>query len=90
MTAPSRPFEPKNGVVQWVDRQLPILTVLHGALVAYPTPKNLNYWWTFGSQAGLLLLVQIITGIVIAMHYTPEASMAFEKDFPRITSSCNS
>ena len=76
--APSRPFEPNNGIVKWVDRQLPIFTVLHGALVAYPTPKNLNYWWSFGSIAGLLLVVQIITGIVLAMHYTPHALMAFD------------
>jgi len=78
MTAPSRPFEPKNGLIQWVDRQLPIFTVLHGALVAYPTPKNLNYWWSFGSLAGLMLVVQLITGIVLGMHYTPHSLMAFD------------
>ena len=78
MTAPSRPFEPKNGLIQWVDRQLPIFTVLHGALVAYPTPKNLNYWWSFGSLAGLMLVVQLLTGIVLGMHYTPHSLMAFD------------
>ncbi|MEE8305854.1 MAG: cytochrome b N-terminal domain-containing protein, partial [Gammaproteobacteria bacterium] len=78
MTAASRPFEPKNGLVQWFDRQLPILSLLHGAVVAYPTPKNLNYWWSFGSLAGLLLVVQLITGIVLAFHYTPHALMAFD------------
>ena len=74
---PSRPFEPKNGLIKWFDRQLPVLTVAHGALVAYPTPKNLNYWWSFGSMAGFMLLVQIITGIILAMHYTPHTDMAF-------------
>ncbi|MGE0668451.1 MAG: cytochrome bc complex cytochrome b subunit [Sphingomonadales bacterium] len=74
---PSRPFEPKNGFVKWFDRQLPLFTVMHGALVAYPTPKNLNYWWSFGSLAGLMLGVQIVTGIILAMHYTPHTAMAF-------------
>ncbi len=73
----TRAFEPKNGFVKWFDRQLPLFSVLHGALVAYPTPKNLNYWWSFGSLAGLMLGVQIITGIILAMHYTPHTSMAF-------------
>ena len=46
-------------------------------LVDYPTPKNLNYWWNFGSLAGLFLMIQIITGIVLAMHYTPSVEGAF-------------
>ena len=46
--------------------------------VAYPTPKNLNYWWNFGSLAGIVLVLQIVTGIVLAMHYTPHTSMAFD------------
>jgi len=74
---PSRPFEPKNGFIKWFDRQLPILSVMHGALVAYPTPKNLNYWWSFGSLAGFMLVVQIVTGIILAMHYTPHTALAF-------------
>ncbi len=74
---PSRPFEPKNGFVKWFDRQLPLFTVLHGSLVAYPTPKNLNYWWSFGSLAGLMLGIQIITGVILVMHYTPHTEMAF-------------
>ncbi|MBI1180860.1 MAG: cytochrome b [Alphaproteobacteria bacterium] len=74
---PSRPFEPKNGFIKWFDRQLPLFTVMHGSLVAYPTPKNLNYWWSFGSLAGFMLGVQIITGIILAMHYTPNVDMAF-------------
>jgi len=78
MTAPSRPFEPTNGVISWIDRRLPIFTVLHGALVAYPTPRNLNYWWSFGSLAGFMLVIQIVTGIVLVMHYTPHSLMAFE------------
>ena len=42
-------FEPKNGSVKWLEARLPILSFMHGSFVAYPTPKNLNYWWTFGA-----------------------------------------
>ena len=45
--------------------------------MVYPTPKNLNYWWTFGAILSFMLGVQIITGIVLVMHYTPDASLAF-------------
>src|SRR5258705_155851 len=47
-------------------------------LVAYPTPRNLNYWWTFGAILSLMLGVQVLTGVILAMHYTPEATMAFK------------
>jgi quinol-cytochrome oxidoreductase complex cytochrome b subunit len=43
----------------------------------YPTPKNLNYWWNFGSLAGFCLVIMIVTGIVLAMQYTPHVDMAF-------------
>ena len=76
MTAPSRPFEPTNGVISWIDRQLPIFTVLHGALVAYPTPRNLNYWWSFGSLAGFMLVIQIVTGIRKKVGTGPDSSIA--------------
>jgi quinol-cytochrome oxidoreductase complex cytochrome b subunit len=71
-------FEPKNKAVKWVEDRLPITGMLHHALYEYPTPKNLSYWWTFGSLAGVMLVVQIVTGIVLAMHYTPHVDMAFE------------
>lgn len=77
MAQPLWAFAPKNKVVRWFDGQLPILSMLHANLVAYPTPKNLNYWWSFGSLAGFMLVVQLITGIVLAMHYTPHTDMAF-------------
>ena len=70
-------FEPKNSAVKWFNDRLPILGLLHGTFVSYPAPKNLNYWWNFGSLAGIALMVQIITGIVLAMHYTPHTAMAF-------------
>ncbi|USG62344.1 cytochrome b/b6 [Sneathiella marina] len=70
-------FEPKNKAVKWVEDRLPITGMLHHALYEYPTPKNLSYWWTFGSLAGVMLVVQIVTGIVLAMHYTPHVDLAF-------------
>lgn len=77
MGQPLWAFEPKNRFVAWFDTQLPIFTLLHQNLVAYPTPKNLNYWWSFGSLAGFMLVLQIITGVVLAMHYNPSADLAF-------------
>ena len=62
----------------WIDYRLPIFTMIDHSLNTYPTPRNLNYWWSFGSIAGICLMVQIITGIVLAMHYTPHISLAFD------------
>jgi len=70
-------FEPKNGFVKWLEARLPILSFGYDSFVAYPTPKNLNYWWTFGAILSFMLIAQIITGVVLTMHYTPEATLAF-------------
>ncbi len=65
------------GVKGWIERRLPIFSFLkHTA--EYQTPKNLNYAWNFGSLAGIILMIQIVTGLFLAMHYTPHASLAFE------------
>ena len=64
-------------VISWIDYRLPIFSTLRHSLVDYPTPRNLNYWWNFGSLAGIFLLIQIITGFVLAMHYTPSVEGAF-------------
>jgi len=66
-----------NVFVRWFDNRLPILSWTNHHLMVYPTPRNLNYAWNFGSLAGLALVLQIVTGIVLAMHYTPHADMAF-------------
>lgn len=76
MSGPST-FQPQNPVVKWIERRLPIFGLVHSSFVAYPTPRNLNYWWTFGGILSFMLGVQIITGVILAMHYTPEATMAF-------------
>jgi ubiquinol-cytochrome c reductase cytochrome b/c1 subunit len=70
-------FEPKNSVLRWFEARLPIFGLAHSAAVSYPTPRNLNYWWTFGGILTFMLVVQIVTGIVLVMHYTPQADMAF-------------
>ena len=69
-------YEPKNPVAKWFDKQLPILSMSYDFMV-FPTPKNLNYLWTFGGILSMCLVIQIITGIVLAMHYTPHVDMAF-------------
>lgn len=65
-------------MLQWFDYRLPIFTFMHHSLVDYPAPKNLNYWWNFGSLAGIILVIQLVTGIVLAMHYTPHVDHAFD------------
>ncbi len=70
-------YQPTNGFMKWMERRLPIAGLIHSSFVAYPTPRNLNYWWTFGGILSFMLGVQIITGIVLAMHYTAHADMAF-------------
>ena len=68
----------QNGVVKWVEHRLPIFSFIdHSVGSQYPTPKNLNYWWNFGSLAGLALIVMIVSGIILAMHYTPHVDLAF-------------
>jgi quinol-cytochrome oxidoreductase complex cytochrome b subunit len=72
----SKPKQTK-GIVAWIDHRLPIFTFLRHELDEYPTPRNLNYLWNFGSLAGIVLVIMIVTGIVLAMHYTPTAAGAF-------------
>ncbi len=67
----------KNPVIKWIDHRLPVFSYMHHELHEYPTPKNLNYLWNLGSLAGLALVIMIITGIVLAMHYTPHVDHAF-------------
>ncbi len=76
MSAPSnKKFE--NRVVQWIDDRLPIFSYADANVIAYPTPKNLNYWWNYGSLAGIILVIMLVTGIFLAMNYQPHADVAF-------------
>ncbi len=76
MSGPST-YVPKSAFGRWFESRLPIMGLMHASFVAYPVPRNLNYLWTFGAILSLMLGAQIITGIVLAMHYTPESTMAF-------------
>jgi ubiquinol-cytochrome c reductase cytochrome b/c1 subunit len=67
-----------NSIMAWVDERLPVSAVIKSQAVDYPTPKNLNYWWNFGSLALLMLIIQLATGIFLAMHYKPDAVLAFD------------
>ena len=67
-----------NPVVRWIDHRLPIFSFLEHEANEYPTPKNLNYFWNFGSLAGISLVIMIVTGITLAMSYTAHVDYAFE------------
>ncbi len=72
-------FQTSSTVTKWIEDRLPIFSFIdHSVGSQYPTPRNLSYWWNFGSIAGLMLVIQIATGVVLAMHYTPDTSMAFD------------
>jgi ubiquinol-cytochrome c reductase cytochrome b subunit len=70
-------YEPKTGFERWMDMRLPVIRMAYDSVLAFPTPKNLNYWWTFGGILALCLGIQIVTGIVLAMHYVPHVDYAF-------------
>jgi len=70
-------YQPQSAFMKWMESRLPIGGLVHSSFIAYPTPRNLNYWWTFGGILSFMLAVQIVTGIVLAMHYTPHETLAF-------------
>lgn len=71
-------YKPGSRAEHWLDERLPILRLAHDTAVSYPTPRNLNYLWTFGGILTFCLVVQIVTGVVLAMHYIPSDMMAFD------------
>src|SRR5580692_10984813 len=77
MSGPST-YNPKSGLEKWIDQRLPLPRLMHDTIHTFPTPRNLNIWYTFGGILTFCLGVQIVTGIVLAMHYVPNASMAFD------------
>ena len=70
-------YVPQSAAAKWLESRLPVISLVRGSFVDFPTPKNLNYWWTFGGILFFVLIAQIITGIVLVMHYTPNTAMAF-------------
>ncbi len=69
-------YEPKSSGEKWVEKRLPIIGLMHSTLTI-PTPKNLNWMWIWGIVLTFCLVLQIVTGIVLVMHYTPHVDMAF-------------
>jgi ubiquinol-cytochrome c reductase cytochrome b/c1 subunit len=70
-------YKPQSPLLQWLERRLPIAGLVYSSFIVYPTPRNLNYWWTFGGILTFMLGAQMVTGIVLAMHYTPHVDLAF-------------
>ena len=69
-------YEPKSNAEKWLHRRLPIVSLMYDTLMI-PTPKNLNWMWIFGIVLVFCLVMQIVTGIILVMHYTPHVDMAF-------------
>jgi quinol-cytochrome oxidoreductase complex cytochrome b subunit len=71
-------YQPKTPFSKWLDSRLPIIRLVDESILQFPTPKNLNFWFTFGGILTFMLVVQIVSGIVLAMHYIPHETMAFD------------
>ncbi len=67
-----------NPVVQWIDERLPIFTMITKEYGVFPMPKNANYMWSFGGIAMTMLIIMIVTGVIMAMNYTPHTTLAFD------------
>jgi ubiquinol-cytochrome c reductase cytochrome b subunit len=68
---------PISGVLTWVDQRFPLMSLWRDHISEYYAPKNFNFWYFFGSLAMLILVIQIVTGIFLVMHYKPSAAEAF-------------
>src|ERR1700744_931441 len=77
MSGPST-YVPKSGLARWMDSRLPLARFAHDTMLTFPTPRNLNIWYAFGAILTVMLGIQILTGIVLAMHYVANAGMAFD------------
>jgi ubiquinol-cytochrome c reductase cytochrome b/c1 subunit len=76
MSGPST-YVPKSAIGRWFESRLPLFGLVHSSFIAYPVPRNLNYMWTFGAILSFMLVAQIVTGIVLAMHFIPSSTQAF-------------
>ena len=73
---PHDPYEPKTGIEKWIESRLPVIGLLHTTMTI-PTPRNLNWMWIWGMVLMFCLVMQIVTGIVLVMHYNPSVGGAF-------------
>ena len=69
-------YVPESALAKWLHSRLPVMSIVYDTLMI-PTPKNLNWMWIWGVVVTFCLALQIVTGVVLAMHYTPHADMAF-------------
>ncbi len=70
-------YVPKSAIGRWFESRLPIMGLIHSSFVVFPNPRNLNYYWTFGGILAFMLVSQILTGVVLAMHYAAHVDLAF-------------
>ena len=77
MSSDHSTYKPSSGFEKWLDSRLPIVRMGHDSFISYPVPRNLNYAYTFGAMLSVMLLVQILTGVVLAMHYVASTGEAF-------------
>ena len=72
-------YKPTHPAMVWLDEKLPLPRFVYNAVGGgYEVPRNLNYFWNFGFLAGMCLMIQIVTGVVLAMHYAPNTLVAFD------------
>jgi ubiquinol-cytochrome c reductase cytochrome b subunit len=72
-------YKPSHPFMRWMDEKLPLPRLVYNAVGSgYPVPRNLNYWWNFGFLALACLGIQIVTGIILAMHYAANSMVAFD------------
>ncbi len=71
-------YFPKSALSRWFDKRLPLPRLFYNVFVIFPVPRNLNYFYTFGGILTVMLLSQLLTGIVLALHYVPDVHLAFE------------
>lgn len=77
--APKQVENDIRNTYRWFEDRLPIISFINNSVgTNFPAPRNLNYMWNFGSLAGIALVLQILTGIFLAMHYKPDVAMAFD------------
>jgi len=70
-------YTPKTNIERWLDARMPMPRLMYGSFIVYPVPRNLNYAYTFGGILTVMLASQILTGVVLAMHYAAETTLAF-------------
>src|SRR5690606_5578717 len=70
-------YQPKTGIRRWIVARMPLPRLVYDSFVAYPVPRNLNYAYTFGGILTIMLVAQIVTGVVLAMHYSANTEIAF-------------